>query len=174
MRARSKIDEFVGREASNLNNQLKKHKEFLSDRQPKASQLATSRLYITEVGDNNVDAPTTSNNPPNPDPAPTAGTSNQDPQGANNVPKPPTNNRQGLPPQTGRRGSTIPAHARLASRVMSNNRFNLLMDYLLDPAEFPALGRPANYIPAKEAQLQGTCQQCSLQKISIKLPINHP
>ena len=92
MRARSKIDEFVGREASNLNNQLKKRKEFLSDRQPKASQLATSRLYITEVGDNNVDAPTTSNNPPNPDPAPTAGTSNQDPQGANNVPKPPTNN----------------------------------------------------------------------------------
>ena len=159
-RALAKIQEFVGREKATLSNQLVKRKDFLSTRQPLAERLSSARTVIPEVGDNSYPNGDHSNEPQTnlniPNPAQTTSGDNQRRDPTNAPPKTDNKNARGPAPsnRSRRREPTyIPGVG--PTRQMSSNRFNLLMDYLLDPAEFPPLDRPAGYVTPREALLKG-------------------
>ena len=137
-RAVEKIEEFGGREKATVTQQLLKKTEFLTKNQPSHEQLATARMLIDkQVGGDNTP-------PPNDTVSKGIAPSVKDPNVAQNGkgPKPQPNNSL---PQKGQRSNQYNPNNARRPRGQSrpnesrSSRIDRLLDYILDPADFPAL-----------------------------------
>ena len=143
-RATDKIEEFQGRERASVSQQLDKRSTFLSERQLTDAQLSSARMVLNpEVSGSAQSAPksdTTQNNNPPQNPQ-SASTSDGQTRGLKGNTQCPGNAQNQNPNNRGRR----PYRS-------ASNPVERLLDYILDPAEFPPLGRNTRQAPTTQNQ----------------------
>ena len=129
--ASGKIEEFAGRERASVSQQLDK-RIFLSERQLTDNELSTARLTVNQEvsGETTGTNPQIGNAPKQADPKP-------DPK------RPTICNNRANPNQTARNSHpSAQPRGRYQPRNQSS-AVEMLLDYILDPAQFPPLECPS-------------------------------